>query len=70
MYNDFLHMDLAAQTSIIGFADDALFMCATEDVDTLELRNIQSLWRKNRWLSSVCLEWLSVKSRQEGALST
>ena len=37
MYDDFLRMDLPAGTSIIGFADDALFVCAA-DVRILELR--------------------------------
>ena len=35
MYDDFLRMDLPAGTSVIGFADDVLVVCATEDVGTL-----------------------------------
>ena len=38
MYDDFLRMDLPAGTSIIGFADDALVVCAADDVKMLELR--------------------------------
>ena len=38
MYDDCLHMDLPVGTSVIGFADDALVMCAAEDVRILELR--------------------------------
>ena len=37
-YDDFLRMDLPARTSIIGFADDALVVCAADDVGILELR--------------------------------
>ena len=32
MYEDFLRLDLLAGASIIGFADDALVVCAAEDV--------------------------------------
>ena len=32
MYDDFLRMDLPAGTSIVGFADDALVVCAADDV--------------------------------------
>ena len=32
MYDDFLRMDLPAGTNIIGFADDALVVCAADDV--------------------------------------
>ena len=39
-------------TSIIAFADDALFVCAAEDVRILELRMNRSLWRAKRWLDS------------------
>ena len=45
MYDDFLRMDLPAGTSIIGFADDALVLCAADDVGVLELRINESLWR-------------------------
>ena len=37
--------DLPAGTSIIGFADDALFVCAFDDVGILELRINVSLRR-------------------------
>ena len=47
MYDDFLHLELPAGTSIIGFADDALVVCATDDVRILELRINKSLWRAN-----------------------
>ena len=36
MYNDFLRFDLPAVTNTIGIADDALVMCAAEDVRILE----------------------------------
>ena len=52
MYNDFLRMDLPAGTSIIGFADDALVVCAADNVGILELRINDSLWRAKRWLDS------------------
>ena len=52
MYVDFLRLDLPAGTSIIGFADDALVVCAAEDVKILELRMNESLWRAKRWLDS------------------
>ena len=56
MYNDFLRMNLPAGTSIIGFADDALVMCAADDVKILELRINDSLWRAKRWLDIRCLK--------------
>ena len=45
MYDDFLRMDLLAGTSIIGFADDTLVVCAADDVKILELRINDSLWQ-------------------------
>ena len=39
MYDDFLRMDLPAGTSIIGFADDGLVVCAAH-VKILELRSM------------------------------
>ena len=48
MYDDFLRMDLPAGTSIIGFADDALVLCAADNVGILELRIDDSLWRAKR----------------------
>ena len=50
MYDDFLRMDLPAGTSIIAFADDALVVCAADDVGILELRINESLRRAKRWL--------------------
>ena len=52
IYGDFLGLDLPAGTSIIGFADDALVVCAAEDFRNLELRISESLWRAKRWLDS------------------
>ena len=43
MYDDFLRMDLPAGTSIIDFADDALVVCAADNVGILELRSNESL---------------------------
>ena len=43
MYDDFLRMDLPAGTSIIGFVDDTLIVCAADDVRILEMRINQSL---------------------------
>ena len=48
MYDDFLHIDLPVGTSIIGFADDALVVCAAADIRFLELRINESLWRAKR----------------------
>ena len=56
MYDDFLRMDLPAGTSIIGFADDALVVCAADLVKILELRINDSLWRAKRWLDSTGLK--------------
>ena len=56
MYDNFLRMDLPAGTSIIGSADDALVVCAADDVEILELRINNSLWRAKRWLDSSCLK--------------
>ena len=47
MYDDFLRMDLPAGASIIGFADDAIIMCAADDVGILELRINESLRRQS-----------------------
>ena len=46
MYDGFLRLDLPAGTSIIGFADDTLVVCAAEDVRILELRVNERLWRE------------------------
>ena len=48
MCDDFLRMDLPAGTSIIGFADDALVVCAADDIRILELRINESLRRAKR----------------------
>ena len=45
-------MDLPAGTTIIGFTDDALVVCAAEDVRILELRITVSRWWAKRWLDS------------------
>ena len=62
MYDDFLRMDLPARTSIIGFADDALVVCATDDVKIRELRINDSLSRAKRWLDSRCLKMAPEKT--------
>ena len=62
MYDDFLRMDLPAGTSIIGFADDALVVCAADDVRILELRINESLWLTKRWLDSRCLKMAPEKT--------
>ena len=62
MYDDFLRMDLPAGTSIIGFADDALVVCAADDLRILELRINESLWRAKRWLDSRCLKMAPKKT--------
>ena len=59
MYDDFLRIDLPARTSIIGSADDALVVCATDDVRILELRINESLRRAKRWLDGRCLKMAS-----------
>ena len=56
MYDDFLRMDLPAGTSIIGFVDHALVVCAADGVRILEMRINESLWRAKRWLDSRCLQ--------------
>ena len=62
MYDDFLRMDLPAGTSIIGFADNALVVCAADDVIILELRINESLCWSNRWLDSRCLKMAPKKT--------
>ena len=62
MNDDFLRMDLPAGTSIIGFADDALLVCAADNVGILELRINDSLWRAKRWLDSRCLKMAHEKT--------
>ena len=62
MYDYFLRMDLPAGTSIIGFADVALVVCAADDVKILELRINDSLWRTKRWMDSRCLKMVPEKT--------
>ena len=62
MYDDFLRMDLPAGTSIVVFADDALVVCAADDVRILELRINESLWRAKRWLGGRGLEMAPEKT--------
>ena len=45
-------MDLSSGTSIIGFADDALVVCAADNVGILESGINDSLWQEKRWLDS------------------
>ena len=52
MYDDFLRMDLPAGTNVTGFPDDALAVCAADDIRILELRINESLWREKPWLDS------------------
>ena len=58
MYDVFLRMDPPAGATIVGFADDALVVCAADDdVRILELRiNETILWRVKRSLDSRSLE--------------
>ena len=62
MYDDFLRVDLPAGTSIIGFADNALVVCAADGVRILELRMNGSLCRTKRWLDSRCLKMAPEKT--------
>ena len=62
MYDDFLRMDLPAGSSIIGFADDALVVCAADNVGILELRINDTLWWSKRWLDSRCLKMAPEKT--------
>ena len=62
MYDDFLRMDLLASMKIVGFADDALIVCAADDIRILELRINKSLWRVNGWLDARGLEMALEKS--------
>ena len=48
IYDDFLRMDLPVGTSIIGYTDDELVVCAADNVGILELRINDSLWRAKR----------------------
>ena len=62
MYDDFLRMDPPAGPCIVGFADDALVVCAADDVGILELRINDSSWRAKRWLDSRCLKMAPEKT--------
>ena len=62
MYDDFLRMDISAGTNIIGFADDALVVCAADHVGILELRINESLRRAQRWLDSRGLKMATEKT--------
>ena len=46
----------------MGFADDAIVVCAADDVKILELRINDSLWRAKRWLDSRCLKMVPKKT--------
>ena len=48
MYDNFLRMDLPTGTSIIGFAHDALVVCAADDLGILELKINENLRRAKR----------------------
>ena len=63
MYEDFLRTDPPAGTSVIGFTDDALVVCAAEDVRILELRINESLWQEKRWLKSRGLKMAPEKTK-------
>ena len=65
MYDVFLRMDIPAGTSIVGFADDALVVCVTDDFGILELRINGRLWRAKRWSDS---RGLQMASKRTGAL--
>ena len=54
--------DMWCGTSIIGFADDALVVCAAEDVRIVEPRINGSLWRIKRWLDSRSLKMASERT--------
>ena len=56
MYDEFLHIYIPNETRIIGFADNALVMCTTKDVEILKLKINDSLWLEKRWLDSKSLE--------------
>ena len=62
MYDDFLRMDLPAGTSIIGFAEDALVVCAADSVGILELRINEILRRAKHWFDSRGLKMAPEKS--------
>ena len=62
MYDDFLRMGLPAGASIIGFTDDALVVCAADDVKILKLRINDILWRAKRWLDRRCLKMAPEKT--------
>ena len=49
--------------SIIGFTDDALVVCAADDVIILELRINESLRRAKHWLDSRCLKMALEKTK-------
>ena len=63
MYDDFLRIDLPAGTSIIVFVDDALVVCAADNVRILEQNINESLWRAKRWLDSRCLKMAPEKTK-------
>ena len=59
MCDDFLRKGCAflpAGTSVIGFVDDALVVCTSENFRILEVRINEILWREKRWLDSKSLK--------------
>ena len=62
VYENFLRMGLPDGPSIIGFADDALVVCAADNVGILELRINDTLWRAKCWLDSTGLKMAPLKT--------
>ena len=63
MYEEFLQMYIPNETRIIGFADNALVMCVTKDVEILKLMISDSLWLEKRWLDSKSLEMVPEETK-------
>lgn len=52
VYDGLLEMDMPANTSLIGFADDTIIACCGTNVDIIEIRANEALLRVKRWLDS------------------
>ncbi|CAH2019009.1 unnamed protein product [Acanthoscelides obtectus] len=68
MYDDFLRMELPEDTSIVGFADDAIMVSAAASVEVLGIKVNDSLSRAKRWME--CRGLQMVLDKTEALLVT
>ena len=50
MYDKLLRIETPIDSQLIGYADDTLIICHSDNVDILEMKVNETLFRVNRWL--------------------